>query len=77
MIVSCISFSFAQTGTAKTTKHASHKTATTQSAGTQSATDTSAAASKSTSTKRTVAHNGTRLKKDGTPDKRYKANKKG
>lgn len=72
-----MSFSFAQTGTTKTTKQSSHKTAVTQSAGAQSATDTNAAASKLTATKRTVAHNGTRLKKDGTPDKRYKANKKG
>ena len=81
MIMSFLSFSFAQTTTTtKVEKHASHKAAESKSttgkvksAAKQTKADIKSAAKDA---KSAVKEPPAKLKKDGTPDKRYKANKK-
>lgn len=89
MIMGFLNFSFAQTATTttKVEKQASHKTAAKSTAGKvkseakQTKADIKAAAKDAKSaatepvTKSATAGN-VKMKKDGTPDKRYKANKK-
>ncbi len=72
MMVSFLSFSFAQTTTKKAEKQATHKTSSVKSAAAQTKADVKSAAKQPATKPAATA----RLKKDGTPDKRYKANKK-
>lgn len=80
MMISFLSFSFAQTTTQKAEKHAKHKTSAVKSAAAQTKADikTSVKDIKSAAKQPAAKPEATanRLKKDGTPDKRYKANKK-
>ncbi len=79
MMISFLSFSFAQTTTKKAEKHVTYKTSGVKSAAVQTKADVKSAVKgiKSEAKQPAPKSAGTaRLKKDGTPDKRYKANKK-
>jgi hypothetical protein len=76
MMISFVSFSFAQTATTKEKKQTTHKTVVASSKTTHPKAEVKSTTTTKVTTvpasKTTVA----KLKKDGTPDKRYKASKK-
>jgi guanyl-specific ribonuclease Sa len=80
MMMSFLSFSFAQTTTTKKAeKQAAHKTSSVKSEAVQTKSDVKSAVKDIKSSAKEPVKKpsaSARLKKDGTPDRRYKANKK-